>query len=133
MKVLEYHHKQIYKRSGVVKRLMELTNQGWPHDEDGSGLRQDLGAKRNGRFFLAWIAGKIVAWAFVSKARGKLQIGVYVEHPMRRKGIGGKLCKRAKAYAKKKEKEILYDSNTTAGRRMYKGAGFKHGYYDWVH
>jgi GNAT superfamily N-acetyltransferase len=129
MLIKTYTDEQIFARPTIVSKLRELTNQGQPHDfYSGSAMRDDLRARRAGQFFLAWHSGKIIAWALMNRTwDGNLQLGCYVQPTYRRKGIGSKLCNKAKKFAAKTGEAIHFqDSRRGLGYDMYEKAGFEY-------
>ncbi|KKN43546.1 hypothetical protein LCGC14_0701930 [marine sediment metagenome] len=128
MLIKTYTSDKIFARPKIVRRLTQLTNQSPPIDfYYGSAMRDDLRLKRTGQFFLAWSSRIIIAWASLNRDRynGFWQIGVYVEPVHRRKGIGSKLCKKAKAFANMTGETIRFqDEHDGLGHDMYKKTGF---------
>ena len=89
--------------SSVLERLMELTNGRHKETETrGSGMRvamsETYGFRRGNCVIARDDSGTIVGWALVEKqlAGRDYQIGVYVAHEHRLKGIGSSLVRHAR-------------------------------------
>lgn len=121
MRIRFYETDSIFKRPEVMKRLRFLTNGGWGRHPEGSGMLENLEARKNGWIILAWDQGEIVGWSYLWKRRhdDNLQIGVYVAPKHRRTGIGSKLAKKAKEFADETDRTILSQGWNKAGLSFY--------------
>jgi len=87
----------------------------------GSGMKDDLRDNRSGKIWVAWLAGKPIAWSMLTDRmdNNNLQVGVYVHPDFRRNGIGKRLLGKAKVYGKAEKRPIVSQAWDRRGKNFY--------------
>ena len=135
MRILQYNARHLYeKRPGVVEYLLGKLNNDVEESKDedgwlvGSAMVDDLQDERKGYIWLAWQAGRIVAWSSLNprEADENFQVSTYVGVEYRRLGVATRLASKMDDFIKKGKKKGKIVSNAwdKKGKKFYAKIGF---------
>lgn len=100
----------------------------------GSGMKTDLGNKRLGHIWIAWLSGKAIAWGMLTSRKDCeiLQVGIYVHPDYRRNGIGSRILGKIKIHVKVGKRHVVSQGWDSCGKNFYSENGISYA-HTWDH
>ena len=144
MRILQDNARHLYKKGPeVIRYLLGNLNNDIEESVDvdgwlvGSAMVDDLQDERKGYIWLAWQAGRIVAWSSLNprEADENFQVSTYVGKEYRRRGVATRLGNKMDNFIKGKKKgKIVSSAWDKKGKKFYAKIGFDSiSDYEWEH